>query len=331
MDAVSSGSWHRGEGPYATPPPVVPEGLQAPGQVPARSSANHVQVRFSPRKVLARLQEVRGVGAEERAQPVRFLLVEAEQFWGRPAVPFYVLPQGNPRGGLVDARPATEAEQQAFSRSFERLERKRERRAAVDGGFVQLASVGSERGQGVFAAAGQLELPQSEQPTPPEEEPNRPVLYRLDVWNVARFVPEEYALLLTSGLLSVWGFTHVAFVENATKLVSPAECFVEPDKKRYDDDRWVEKRLAVAFAWRNGQPVRLLASTGHEQNCSLAPVDFSLKYKRKEYTVAMLFLRNPLWEVTGNGGSGGYGYGEAWSGEPESRFAPLDEVYQSLQ
>ena len=46
VDAVSSGSWHRGESPYATPPPVVPEGLQVPGQVPARSSAGHVQVRF---------------------------------------------------------------------------------------------------------------------------------------------------------------------------------------------------------------------------------------------------------------------------------------------
>ena len=36
VGAVSSGSWHRGESPYATPPPVVPEGLQVPGQVPAR-------------------------------------------------------------------------------------------------------------------------------------------------------------------------------------------------------------------------------------------------------------------------------------------------------
>ena len=63
VGAVSSGSWHRGESPYATPPPVVPEGLQVPGQVPARSSADQVQVRFSPGKVLARLQEVCGFGA----------------------------------------------------------------------------------------------------------------------------------------------------------------------------------------------------------------------------------------------------------------------------
>ena len=48
VGAVSSGSWHRGESPYATPPPVVPEGLQVPGQVPARSSADHAQVRFRP-------------------------------------------------------------------------------------------------------------------------------------------------------------------------------------------------------------------------------------------------------------------------------------------
>ena len=46
VDAVSSGSWYRGESPYATPPPVFPEGLQVPGQVPARSSAGHIQVRF---------------------------------------------------------------------------------------------------------------------------------------------------------------------------------------------------------------------------------------------------------------------------------------------
>ena len=63
VGAVSSGSWHRGESPYATPPPVVPEGLQVPGQVPARSSADHVQVRFSPGKDLARLQAVCGFGA----------------------------------------------------------------------------------------------------------------------------------------------------------------------------------------------------------------------------------------------------------------------------
>ena len=45
-DAVSPGSWHRGESPYEAPPPVGPEGLQVPGQVPARSSAGHAQVRF---------------------------------------------------------------------------------------------------------------------------------------------------------------------------------------------------------------------------------------------------------------------------------------------
>ena len=45
VGAVSSGSWHRGESPYATPPPVVPEGLQVPGQVSAKLSAGHVQVR----------------------------------------------------------------------------------------------------------------------------------------------------------------------------------------------------------------------------------------------------------------------------------------------
>ena len=43
VDAVSSGSWPRGESPCATPPPVVPEGLQVPGQVSAKSSAGHVQ------------------------------------------------------------------------------------------------------------------------------------------------------------------------------------------------------------------------------------------------------------------------------------------------
>ena len=63
VGAVSPGSWHRGENPYATPPPVVPEGLRVPGQVPVRSSVDHVQVRFSPGKVLARLQEVCGFGA----------------------------------------------------------------------------------------------------------------------------------------------------------------------------------------------------------------------------------------------------------------------------
>ena len=47
MDAVSSGSWPRGESPCATPPPVVPEGLQVPGQVSAKSSTGHVQVRCS--------------------------------------------------------------------------------------------------------------------------------------------------------------------------------------------------------------------------------------------------------------------------------------------
>ena len=34
-----------GASPYATPPPVSPGGLKVPGQVPARSSAGHVQVR----------------------------------------------------------------------------------------------------------------------------------------------------------------------------------------------------------------------------------------------------------------------------------------------
>ena len=48
VGAVSSGSWHRGESPYATHPPVIPEGLQVPGQVPVRSSVDHVQVRFRP-------------------------------------------------------------------------------------------------------------------------------------------------------------------------------------------------------------------------------------------------------------------------------------------
>ena len=48
VGAVSSGSWHRGESLYATPSLVVPEELQVPGQVPARSSADHVQVRFRP-------------------------------------------------------------------------------------------------------------------------------------------------------------------------------------------------------------------------------------------------------------------------------------------
>ena len=48
VDAVSSGSWHRGESPYAAPPPELPEGLQVPGQVPARLSDDHVQARFRP-------------------------------------------------------------------------------------------------------------------------------------------------------------------------------------------------------------------------------------------------------------------------------------------
>ena len=51
--------------------------------------------------------------------------------------------------------------------------------------------------------------------------------------------------------------------------------------------------------------------------------------KEKEYTVVVLFQRHSLWDVAGNGGGGGYG--EVWSGEPENRFASLEEVYQSLQ
>ena len=60
MDATSSESWRRGERPYATPPPVGPEGLDKcwPGPVlsTSRSGGSQVQDTFRPgaRQVLAR-------------------------------------------------------------------------------------------------------------------------------------------------------------------------------------------------------------------------------------------------------------------------------------
>ena len=76
VDAVSSGSEHRGESPYATPPPVVPEGLQVPGQVSAKSSSGHAQVRCSRAKGEAqgrcasrlRRSETDGEGEEEEEE-----------------------------------------------------------------------------------------------------------------------------------------------------------------------------------------------------------------------------------------------------------------------
>ena len=44
-DAEPSGSWRRGESPYATSPSGRPGGVTDPGQVPAKSRAGHVQVR----------------------------------------------------------------------------------------------------------------------------------------------------------------------------------------------------------------------------------------------------------------------------------------------
>ena len=47
-DAEPSGSWRRGESPYATSPSGRPGGVQVLGQVPARVSAGHVHVRCQP-------------------------------------------------------------------------------------------------------------------------------------------------------------------------------------------------------------------------------------------------------------------------------------------
>ena len=61
---------------------------------------------------------------------------------------------------------------------------------------------------------------------------------------------------------------------------------------------------------------------------SIAPVDFSLKYRKKEYTVAVLYLRWPPFDdaAVDDAGCGWFTASE----EPESRFAPLHKVYQSL-